>query len=180
MKAAFILALMISQATLMIEPAAAAPPANRRAEAEARSFLVPCSGSRPDWRSSCALNRQQFVENYVLAKSGDPMWMNDIVSRLDQEPVPALDGAAFAGIRHDRRQACAWMIATTESTTELARIDALRGQFSRRCAGVSANEMRATQERAEVLLWELRHDPTTPPKEPEVECRDCITTVPDE
>lgn len=159
MKAAFILALSLSYAA-----PAFSQPANKAALIEARQFLTHCPAASDKLRSLCLVNQHNFLDNYVLAKTGNPMWMTDIAIRLDPDPG---SGDAI-GIRRDKRQACAWIIAAGESTTESTRLAATRERFVARCSQSTPNETRAMGERAEALLYQLRTAPAVAPKEEEV------------
>lgn len=158
MKTAIVLAFALLQAA-----PARAESANQAANREARRFFVPCSTYAGDIRKLCDVNHRTFLDNYVLAKSGDPMWMMDIALRLDQDPDSYCPECTAIGIRQDKRQACAWIIVTAESATTSLRLAAMKERYAAKCGKVSLNEDRAIDERADVLLAEMRDNPATAP-----------------
>ena len=158
MKAAIVLALSLSYAW-----PAVSQPANKAALTEARRYLIPCSTYAGILRKLCEVNHRSLLDNYVLAKSGDAMAMTDIAMRLDEDPNLYCPECTGIGIRQDKRQGCAWIIVTAESADGANRLAAMKERYADKCSHVSMNEDRAIDERADVLLAELRHNPTTPP-----------------
>jgi hypothetical protein len=178
-KAALILALSLSYtAPAFAQTRAKAADA---AEAEIKTIFIPCAKVPHELQNRCEVNHRDLIRTYITAKSGDVAAM----AELEQSFDPDADGTApieeTAGIRHGLRgQACAWALTIGESTRDPAILEATRTYWQRRCAEYPPNTIRAINERAGVILYELRTNPAKRPRPlPPIDTHCMISEVPD-
>ena len=151
------------------EAAQPAPPAaNQRAEKEARSFLRPCP-SGPD-QKLCLTNQQNFIEQYVYAKSGDRGGQSSTSASFDTDHVKAPDdNYDYLGLPQNQIQSCAWRIVMAQSADTQTGDTAI---VSRKCGLLDHAGQTLALRRADELLHELRTSPAKTPSddwEPKVE-----------
>lgn len=148
--------LPIAALLLTVPAVAHAQPANKRAEAEARSFLSPCH--QPDQRrqENCKQNQSDFIETYLDARSGDLSSM-----RL----VAADFVASVTGMPRDQVQACAWRLAVAQQATRVE-LAAARLDARATCGTLSGVRLANAQYRADRILQELQTEPVQQPKFP--------------
>lgn len=151
--------------------------ANRRAEAEAKSFLKPC-GFPGDRQSMCLIKQRNFVEQYILAKAGDANAMGSTASSF--RPIsPMTPNFADAvernlGLPVSLMQACVWSVV--RANTPLDGSQATMTAYIRRsiiesnlrraaeiCAELPQQEQLVARRRSEALLQELRTNPAVYP-----------------
>jgi hypothetical protein len=154
MKAALFLAFILLQAA----PAVAESP-NQAALREARAFFIPCAKLPKDEQPKCKENQADFVDGYLHAKAGRDDYMSQITTFFGTHP-PGPTDPPYWGIKHDKRQACAWMIVRHESVADPGLRHSIEFYFRAECGDASPNELQAITERADQLLYELRTAPT--------------------
>ena len=137
--------------------------ANARAEKEARSWLKPCKESDKSIQQMCLLHQQNFIHQYVFAKSGDTSAMGSTSFSFSTPIIGPLVKMSWIGMPLNLVQACAWQVARMESTRGDARSERLVASI--RCDVLSPNERRAALERAVFLLAELREAPAKEPND---------------
>jgi len=111
---------------LMLSAGAHAQVGNQRAEAEARSYLLPCPSTLP----LCANEQKQFVDSYILAEAGATYFMGDIIGFLDP-----LQPALHPYMKRDRVKACVWRYLRWKVSRVPAFEDVYRRDWSARCVG---------------------------------------------
>ena len=135
--------------------------ANRRAEAEARSFLSPCKEVSEE-QPLCRLHQRNFIEQYVYAKAGDLGAMGSTSSSFTRHPLTEDPHLFDLGSPAENLvQACAWQMARAEATRGGNGIE--RGTAAERCRTLNQTERLAAGERAAQLLRELRAAPASTP-----------------
>lgn len=146
--------LPLTVVLLAVPAVAHARVANKRAEAEARSFLSPCH--QPDQRrqDNCKQNQSDFIETYLDARSGDLSSMRMIAADFV---------ASITGMPRDQVQACAWRLAVAQlaARVELA---AARLDAQTTCGSLSSVGLANAQHRADRILQELQTEPDQQPK----------------
>jgi hypothetical protein len=130
-------------------------------------FFIPCNQYPKAQQNECLDNQYGFTDEYVWAKGGAYLSILSVYEAFFS-PKPPI------GIVQNRRQACAWIIVRGENSAD--RHQLALDTFGQVCADVSNNEFKAITERADVLLYELRTNPTT--HSPST-VTDMITAVPD-
>lgn len=80
------------------------------AEAEARTYLTPCPKADAAALDECLANQYRFVENYVLAKSGDASAAGTIAGDFSPHPGNATKPPSRLGFPLNPVQSCAWLM----------------------------------------------------------------------
>ena len=144
---------------LLVGVPAFAQPANRQADAEARSFLPPCQESDPQREALCQTNQRSFVEQYIFAKAGDLLAMGITAAAFGPHNGERSE-TEWLGVPQAPVQACAWRMVRFERSHDKLDEDASR----RACGTLSDGDRTKAAHRAEQLVHELN---TSPAKLPE-------------
>jgi hypothetical protein len=157
--------LRLTLALLLAGSAAAqAQTANQRAETEAIRYLSPCHQPSEERQGLCEQNQLNFVEEYVLGKSGDISGMGSTALSF----MPAWndqDRQSKIGMPQDQLQACAWrlVIAQLQRGTDSAWSANQLAQTA--CSPLSATRVASAEERADHLAQELQSSPAAAPSD---------------
>jgi hypothetical protein len=130
---------------------------NQKAEAEARSFLIPCRQSDGSKQETCLYNQRDFIERYVVAKAGSSDEMGQVANAFLPRADPDDDHDRGLGLPLRPIEACAWrMVGIT--------LDAHYDYYVQRdCGRLPADDRFAARRRAEHLVQELRSTPAQMP-----------------
>ena len=138
---------------VLIPATAFADPINDKAKAEAIRFLTRCPATDANVRKFCLRDQMDFIEQYMLAKSGD---------------VAAMDAVAFSfrptapefhvGLSISYAESCAWRRVILHVDYNKDNID----HFRKECDRIPEADEIASVKRAAVLMKELETAPTKP------------------
>lgn len=141
---------------LLLCAASYAQSANTRAETEAISYLRPCHQPTLERQSLCQQNQLNFVEEYVLAKSGDTGGMGSTAASFTP-PYNDQQQQDDIGLPKDRVQACAWrMVIAGIQRTTAANGFAADGMVRSACAPLSSISFATAEHRADHLRQDLQ------------------------
>lgn len=144
---------------VMSPVSAQAQAANKRAEAEARSFLLACHQPDRHQQETCKQNQRDFVEMFVDARAGDLSSMRLTASNF----AAPIDNPDYAGLPHAQVQACAWRVAIARLSPHSLIFAAAEGVRSA-CAGLAGVGFANAQARADRILQEIQTEPAQIPK----------------
>ena len=141
-----IILLRVALAFLLLGAVIArAQDASSNPEAQARSFLVPCTaGTQQDCRKS----QESFVRLYVGAMSGDFLSALAVAVLFDPASNPGT-----TGVQRSPVQACAWWMLLALTTSENPNYVAFALHH---CSPLSSADRASARRRLEEIVAELR------------------------
>jgi len=132
-----------------------AQPANQRAEAEARGFLLPCHQPDQKRQDDCRTHQQYFVELFIAARSGEISSMELLAGQFNH--------TGSIGLPRDQVQACAWQLAAADLAPTAQQYGA-RMDARNVCGALSPLRYAHAEDRADRIVQQIQTEPTQLPK----------------
>ncbi|HEX3982401.1 MAG TPA: hypothetical protein VHX12_01785 [Acidisoma sp.] len=154
--------LRLAIALLLLCTAAHAQDANKRAEAEAIHFLSPCHQPTEDRQGLCEINQTNFVDEYILAKSGDVGGMGSTALSFTP-PWNEENRQEDIGYPQDQLQACAWRLVIAQLQRGTLNAPVADDLVRTACTPLSPVRAAAAEQRADHLAQELQTSPAAAP-----------------
>jgi hypothetical protein len=134
------------------------------AEAEAIHFLTPCHQPTEDQQGLCEQNQLNFVEEYILAKSGDTSGMGSTALSF-MPPWNEEDRQSDIGMPQDQVQACAWRLVIAQYQHGTVNAYSADQLVQSTCRPLSPLRAAAAEQRADRLAQELQTSPAEAPSD---------------